>query len=739
MALLGSDTMVTGPFPAGVLLLETLSGTEELGEPYIFHLGLLSENHNIDPDDVLGKPLAVGINLSSGETRYFHGVVTSFAKTGTARLHTRYAARLVPLLSQFQYTSDCRVFNDPAQDAVSIVTSVLTERGLSDVESGSIKDHAFREREYCVQYQESDLHFVERLLEEEGIYYFFRHEESKHTMVLADSITGHDTADGYESVLYTPKERQVAGMEEHFWGMTVRKGLYPGRHTVLSGYDPTELRRKQPVFGQEPSVEEAPGEKFEHYDYPGGLYDPAEAGNEATMLMQSDRVERTIIEVQANTMGLGVGDLVSLRPGLEGGEIVFPFWNEEDFGNQYLIVAASYELSIDQYESGMVAGEDEPFKATYVLLDSHIPYRPRRTAHKPRMAGPQTALVVGPAGEEIWTDDLGRVMVQFDWDRLGQRNEKSSCWIRVSQAWAGARWGAIHIPRIGQEVIVDFLDGDPDRPIITGRLYNADNMPPYELPANQTQSGIKSRSSKGGTAQNFNEIRFEDKKGAEELHTQAEKDMSTLVKHCQTLEVGVDRSLVVGNDEDTLIKNNRQTTVNVNDSVVIGGDHDKTVTGSVTQIYGNDHMRKVDGEQTLVVEKNKTEHVKLAYTLTTDERFQLNQDATSLTFEGTNVTLDSAGVVTIMAGGAVISVDKTGMVTITSPTGINLLCGGSGLSLLPGAIAIAAAAVTAAGGGGASKMEMGDKKVEIKSKTVSIEAENTCSIKGKSVLKLNTP
>jgi type VI secretion system secreted protein VgrG len=739
MALLGSDTTVTGPFPAGVLLLETLSGSEELGEPYTFQLGLLSENHTIDPDDVLGEPMAVGFKLATGGWRYFHGVVTSFAKAGTSRLHTRYAARLNPLLSQFNYTSDCRVFNDPTQDAVSIVTSVLAERGLSNLESGSVTDHAYREREYCVQYQESDLHFVERLLEEEGIYYFFRHEETRHTMVLADSISAHETADGYETVIYTPKERQAAGMEEHFWGMTVRKGLYPGRHTILSGYDPTELRRKQPVFGEEPSADDAPGAKFESYDYPGGLFDPAEASDEAMVRMQVDRVERTLIEVQGNTMGLGVGDLVSLRPNLLSGEIVLPFWAEEDFGRRYLIIAASYELSIDQYESGTVAGEDQPFKATYWLLDSHIPFRPRRTAHKPRMAGPQTALVVGPPGEEIWTDELGRVKVQFDWDRLGQRNEKSSCWVRVAQAWAGARWGAIHIPRIGQEVIVEFLDGDPDRPIITGRLYNADNMPPYELPANQTQSGIKSRSSKGGTASNFNEIRFEDEKGQEELHTQAEKDMSTLVKHCQTLDVGVDRSIVVGNDESTLIKHNRQVTVNVDDSVVVGGNHDKTVTGSVTQIYGDDHLRKVDGDQELVAEKNKTEHVKLAYTLTTDERFQLNQDATSMTFEGTNVTLDAGGVVTVMAGGAVVNIDKAGMVSITSPTGINLVCGGSVLSLLPGGIAVAAAAVTAAAAGGASKMEMGEKQVDIKSKTVNIEAETTCTIQGKSVLKLNTP
>jgi len=436
-------------------------------------------------------------------------------------------------------------------------------------------------------------------------------------------------------------------------------------------------------------------------------------------------------------MGLGVGDLVTLRRGLVESADDSPFWKEDDFLQQYVIVGATYSLSINQIETGAAASSDEPFKATYQLLDSHTQFRPQRRTRKPIMGGPQTALVVGPVGEEIWTDTFGRVMVQFDWDRLGERNEKSSCWVRVSQVWAGAKWGAIHIPRIGQEVIVDFLDGDPDRPIITGRVYNADNMPPYDLPANQTQSGIKSRSSKGGTQSNFNELRFEDKKGQEELHIQAEKDMSTLVKHNQTLSVGVDRSIVVGNDEDTHIKHNRQTTVDVNDDVVIGGTHDKTVTGAVTQIYADDHMRKVDGDQLLVAEKNKEEHVKLAYTLTTDEMFQLNQDATSMTFEGTNVTLDSAGVITMMAGGATVLVDKAGMITITSPTAINLLCGGSGLSILPGGIAVAAAAVTAAAGG-ASKMEMGEKSVIMKSKTVTIEAETTCSIKGKSVLKLNT-
>jgi len=737
MALLGRDTSVTGPFPEGVLLLETLQGKEVLGRPYKFELTLLSKDPDIDIDDMLGQPLAVSIKLNTGEDRFFHGIVTDFSKSGTTQLHTRYAAELKPLLSVFDETMDCRVFNDPSQDALTIVKAVLAQRGLTDVESGTIEDHAYRAREYCVQYRESDLQFVQRLLEEEGIYYFFKHEETKDTLVLADSITGHETVPGYESILYTAKERKVAGAEEHFWGMKVRKGLYPGRHTVLSGYDPTEIRPKQPRFGEEPSHEAAPGSKFENYDNPGGLFDPQEAQQEAVVRAQVDYVDNTVIEVEGNTMGLGVGNLVSLHKDLGDFDQIHSFWKDEDFSQQFLIVGATYRLSIDQHEGGDVAKNDEPFKVIYQLLDSQTQFRPQRTTRKPIMGGTQTALVVGPAGEEIWTDEFGRVRVQFDWDRLGERNEKSSCWVRVSQMWAGAKWGAIHIPRIGHEVIVDFLDGDPDRPLITGRAYNADNMPPYDLPANQTQSGIKSRSSKGGTASNFNEIRFEDKKGQEELHMQAEKDMSTLVKHNQKLEVGVDRSIVVGNDEDTHIVHNRKTTVDVNDEVIIGGTHEKKVTQKVTQIYHADHWREVHGDQTLDAFQNKKEHVKLAYTLTTDVMFQLKQGPTSMTFEDTDVTLDSAGKITMMAGGATVLVDKAGMVTVTSPTGINLLCGGSGLSLLPGAIAVTAAAVTAAAGG-ASSMEMGEKAVTMKSKTVTIEAETTCSIQGKSVLKLNT-
>jgi uncharacterized protein (DUF2345 family) len=356
------------------------------------------------------------------------------------------------------------------------------------------------------------------------------------------------------------------------------------------------------------------------------------------------------------------------------------------------------------------------------------------------MPGSQTAIVVGPPGEEIWTDKLGRIRVQFDWDREGGHNEKSTCWARVAQAWSGSNWGAIYIPRIGQEVVVRFLEGDPDRPVVTGALYNKDNKPPYDLPANRTQSGIKSRSSKGGTANNFNELRFEDKKGSEEQHLQAEKDMSTLVKHDQSLNVGVNRKIEVGHNEDDTVANDRTLTVGSDkgtnkDVVVINGAHIKLVNGAVSQLFADNYKREVAGQQEFAVDQNREEHVGQGYTLKTDKKFQLNQGKTNMTFKNTNVTMNAAGDITLQAGGATVVLEKSGKMTLDSPTGINLVCGGSGLSITPAGIAFATPAMTAAAGGSA-KVSMGGDSAVLSGKTVTLEADGVCSIKGKSKLKL---
>jgi type VI secretion system secreted protein VgrG len=576
MALLGTDTQVTGPMPDGVLLLETFQGKELLGTPYRYDLTLLSVDPNIAVAKVLGQPLTVQIKLDNGSFRYFNGIVTYFAKTGLSQRHTRYLAVLNPKLALFDYARDCRILFDA--DASTHVTDVLGKRGFTNVESGKLEG-SYRKREYTVQYRESDFNFVQRLLEEDGIYYFFKHEKDKHTLVMADSGSAHAAVSGYDKVLYLPKERKQVREEEHFWSLKAAGSLYPGKFSVLRGYDYTKQRPGSAQIEEKNSLVDQPGADFENYDYPGGLSEKPDAEAEADVRLEGDLVANTLIEVEGNTMGLGVGDLVKLRkPPSLGGEFN-PFWDDADFDKEYLITSANYSISINQYETGDVAQSDEPFKATYTLLDSQSRFRPARNARKPRIEGPQTALVVGPSAEEIYTDNFGRVKVQFDWDRLGHRDEKSSIWIRVSQVWAGKQWGAMHIPRIGQEVIVAFLDGDPDRPIITGRVYNTDNMPPYALPDNRTQSGIKSRSSKSGSADNFNEIRFEDLKGKEELHIQAEKDMSTLVKNNESLSVGGDRSVsVTGNQSVTITGKGKSP---IHSTTKVTGKYDLDVSDTI--------------------------------------------------------------------------------------------------------------------------------------------------------------
>jgi len=655
MALLGRDTKVTGPLDEGVLLLETFQGQERLGAPYRYDLTLLSEEANIPVNDVLGKSMTIHLKLDSGDTRYWNGIVTYFAKTGISMRYTRYRAVLHPKLTLYGYTRDCRILFDA--DAPTHAKDVLAMRGFTDVESGKLQG-TYRKREYTVQYRESDLNFVQRLLEEEGIYHFFKHEDDKHTLVMADSASAHATVSGYEEVMYLPREQKQVREEEHFWSLSAAGSLYPGKYSVLRGYDHTKVRPSAPQIEEFPSLAPEPGDKFEEYDYPGGRYqspdpefpdaEPPDAKAEATVRQEGDHVANTVIEVEGNTMGLGAGDLVKLFKPAALGSDFSPFWDQADFDKEYLITSATYSISINQYETGDVAEADEPFKATYTLLDSQLPFRPARTAIKPHIQGPQTALVVGPSSDEIYTDKYGRVKVQFDWDRLGKRNEDSSCWVRVAQVWAGKQWGAMHIPRIGQEVIVDFLDGDPDRPIVTGRVYNQDNMPPYALPDNKTQSGIKSRSSKGGAADNFNEIRFEDLKGKEELHIQAERDMSTNVKRNESLSVGGDRSVSVTGNQSVTISGKGQSPIHSQTTVT--GKYDLDVSDTIHIIAPTSITLECPG--------SKIEMLPGKITITAGDGAQIVLDANALTQSSTGAkTLHDDNVLHESVPGAKIVLD----------------------------------------------------------------------------------
>lgn len=597
MALLGRDIVVTGPLAEGALLLETFQGKEALGTPFFYNVTLLADDPAIAPDTVLGQVMTIRITLDSGAFRFFTGVVTYFAKTGITVRHTRYAAVLNPKLTLLDYTRDCRIFF--GAKAPDLAGDLLSQHG-GEIDPSMLKGE-YRTREYLVQYRESCSNLIQRLFEEEGIYYFFKHEQGKHTMVLADSSTAHGKVTGYESIMYVPTEATGAEGEEHFWGLSVAGALYPGKFSSLQNYDYLKTRLRSPHLENKPSVATAPGPDFEDYDNAGGLIVKADAEADANVRFESDTVANTIIEVEANTMGLGVGDLVTLKRAI-GDIACIPFWKAGDFTKEYLITSATYSFTIDQHESGSAApSSDEGFHATYTLLDSHTQFMPRRRAFKPRIEGPQTAIVVGASGDEIHTDKYGRVKVQFEWDRLGQNDQKAGIWVRVAQVWAGKQWGAIHIPRVGQEVIVEFLEGDPDRPIITGRVYNSENMPPYALPDNMTQSGIKSRSTKSGTASNFNELRFEDKKGSEELFMQAEKDMNVLVKNDRGTIIQHDETRLVEHDREKHVKNDETTNVDGNRTEEVGKDEDITIHGNRTET--------VDKNETIAISGGRTENV----------------------------------------------------------------------------------------------------------------------------------
>jgi type VI secretion system secreted protein VgrG len=719
------------------VLLHHFHGVEEIGKPFRYELTILSPDGSLAKTDFLGQPMSVELDLPEipglrkAGHRYFHGYVTRFARQGRHRSNYVYSASLRPWIWLLSRAKNCRIFQN--KSVLEIVKDVFDKHGLKELEERLIEKYP--KREYVVQYRESDLDFVTRLMSEAGIFYFHRHEAGRHVLVLADSTNSHHEVPGYEKVLFDPRRHGEFDLVERIGDWHAEQKIRAGA-VVLDDYDFKHPRGELGASRIAPN--EHANAHFEVYEYPGHHAEQSEGEELARLRLEEINALHDIRTGSGSVRGLSAGCAFTLvppaqYPGLNyagspaaqagNGDILPP----DDF-REYVVVSTALDIQGPHLESQAETKDEDWFNCSLTAIDSQHPFRVAVGA-KPAILGPQTARVVGKKGEEIWTDPYGRVKVQFHWDREGESDENSSCWVRVAQMWASGRFGAINIPRIGDEVVIEFLNGDPDQPLITGRLYNGDNMPPYELPVNQTQTGIKSRSSKGGNASNFNEIRFEDKKGLEELHMQAEKDMSTLVKHDQSLTVGADRSMTV--------EGNRSATVKKDDAVTIEGEHHLTVTKAVTETFKDDHTFKVTGQQNIDVEKNKNEHVKLAYTLTTDKAFQLNQEATHLTFEGTNVTLDAAGVVTVKRGGATVSIDKADKVTVSSPSGVSLECGESKIELLPSGIAIAAKAVTASGG--ASRLALESSGAEVKSEAVIIEAEGVCSVMGKNLLKLNTP
>jgi type VI secretion system secreted protein VgrG len=579
-----------------MLLLTTLSGYEALGRPFAYELELISHDATLDFQSVLNTSATVTLELKENQFRYINGIVTRFGRIGDAGRHSLYRATIRPWLWLLSRSMDSRIF--PNMTIPDVIKLVFRDHNFSDFDVKLSRD--YRTWEYLVQYRESAFNFVSRLLEQEGLYYYFEHTDGSHKLIITDSHANHNTLPGYAEIPYYPPVQNEARDRDHVDGWRVTQELQTGS-CVVNDFD---FRKPKADLLARRNGNFSPNH-FELYDYPGE-YEELKDG-EAYVRLWKEQVDAEFekIEGQGNARGLVAGSQFKLTN--------FP---REDQNRKYVVTSTTCRLDTGAFESTQRTGSGPTYRSTFTVLDSAIPYRPLRETPKPEIRGPQTAIVVGYSGdEEIHTDRYGRVKVHFPWVRKNEY-EKVSCWVRVSQIWAGTRWGGMHIPRVGQEVIVEFLEGDPDRPIITGRVYNADNMPPYTLPDNKTQSGIKSRSTKDGGMDNFNELRFEDKKGDEQLYMQAEKNMDTLVKNDQSLTVGANRTKDIGQNETTTVGIDRTETVGSNESITIGMNRTESVGVNESITIGAMRVEQVGGAENVTITLARAHEIGLADSLT---------------------------------------------------------------------------------------------------------------------------
>jgi type VI secretion system secreted protein VgrG len=613
------DRAITVETRAGDALVVThLAGFDEVSRGFAFTVGLAGPSLDVEPKDLLGKPLAIEAEAGDPK-RWFHGIVTGFRLVKFEDRLAHYEAELRPWTWLMGLTCDCRIFQN--QSVIEIAEEIFKKYPEASFEKRLQGSYA--PREYCVQYDESDLDFVQRLLEHEGIFYFFEYAEDGHLMVLADAMSKLAPAKGYETVPFhvedSPDRRDRDFLSRWVATSSVRPAAFA--HTDYNFETPGLSLIAQSAGEPGPA-----GFAGEHYRQPGAHLDLDRGDAVAALRREELQAPHVRIRAGGTARGLFSGCRFKLAN--------FP---REDQNVEHLVLRADYRMVDPEYRVGMDMG-GETYRVDLVVAPTALPFRPDRLTAQPVMRGPQTATVVGPAGEEIFTDKYARVKVQFHWDRLGKKNEDSSCFIRVSQAWAGAGWGFIQIPRIGQEVIVDFIEGDPDRPIITGRVYNAGQMPPYAVPGSATQSGWKSNSSLGGGG--FNELRFEDKKGAEQVYFQAEKDHQLLVKNDRAKlvqhdqsdridnnakhSVGVNLDEDVGNDKTTKVGVDRQVDIGSNDtetvgknrSLTVGVDETISIGSNSTETIGANHTQTVGAIQTITVGAARVDTVGAAETRT---------------------------------------------------------------------------------------------------------------------------
>jgi len=647
--------IITTPLGEDFLLLNRLTATEEISALFSFEVELMHDEGEersfeataIDPKSLLGQEVSVDINQRDGTKRTLSGIVNHFSQGHRDIRFSYYHATIVPNVWILTQINQSRIFQHKT------VPDILKEVFADFVVSYELQG-IYKPRNYCVQYRETDFDFASRLMEEEGIYYFFEHEGGKNKLIVADTPQSHPDCPSKNEIPFALK---VDEEMDHVTSIT----KWQNDHRLQSGkvtfWDFNFQVPSNKLDSTQPSLfKVADNDKMEIYDFPAGYArkfdDIARGGGERSDVQNvfEDKTKKAEIAMQSldtqYRVITGTSDCSSMSAGHR-----FKLFNHPQTAQnaQYIITSITHE--VEQNPTYKTSDEIEnPYTNSFTCVAhgaGNPPYRPVRKTPKPIMRGSQTAFVVGPAGEEIYTDKFGRVKVQFHWDREGQTDADSSCWVRVAQAWAGNRWGMMFIPRIGMEVIVEFLEGDPDQPIIRGCVYNPGAMPPYTLPDEKTKMAIKSDSSKGGKG--FNELRFEDKKGSEQVFIHAENSMDVRVKGDCRESIGGDRHLVV--------KGNRREKIDADTHLIIGGDQFEKVAGTHHLTIGAEQRTSIGGNHNLTITGTSDEFVKSSKGIESSE---------SLMLKGKNVVVQAAASLTLKVGDGSHIVITSGSIFIKS-------------------------------------------------------------------------
>jgi len=555
------------------LLVAKFDARESISGLFTIEVTFSSDDKEIALPDVVGKVAGLSLALEDEEPRWFNGIVSRIRHMEGGKKFAFYQMTIVPKLWKLTHRHDSRIFQ--SKSVPEIIEAVLGTAGLSDYRLSLTGSYS--PRDYCVQYRESDFAFISRLMEEEGIFYFFEHAEDKHTLVIGDGKGAIAPIAAPDTLPYK-LTHGAASMGENVANFSSSAEVRPGKVTL------TDYNFTKPTLSLQASSSGDLDTDLEVYDYPGEYELPADGTGYSKVRLEEFQVRRTVASGESSCMRFMPGFTFTLTDHPRAAE------------NATHLLTEVHHRGAQPHVMESVEGEGFTYANSFHTIPSDTPYRPERKTPRPTIKGIQTAIVTGPGGQEIHTDEHGRVKVHFHWDRLGSKDDKSSCWIRVSQLWAGGGWGAMWIPRIGHEVVVDFVEGDPDRPLITGRVYHGANVPPYALPGEKTKSTIKSNSSPGGGGSN--ELRFEDKAGSEEIYLHGQKDWNIKIEHDKNQLIGHDETKQVGHDETYEIGNDQTLTV--------GHDRKKEVKHDQQEVIGNDKTITVGGHHSETISKTET-------------------------------------------------------------------------------------------------------------------------------------